>query len=176
MPSTDNKLGGLNNEQWQDLCNCVSQLEKILQSGADGVDLRRYLPPPEAPHRRAVLHELIKAELAARYRRRQGCLLDEFLRQYPELGRADDLPAGLLYEEYLVRHAVRGTSHLGRVPRPFPCSVRATCAASPAARAAGVAARRPPEFRVRHGRPPRDPFNLSHVTRRATGIPTGSRR
>jgi serine/threonine protein kinase len=103
VPSTDNKLGGLNSAQWQDLCNCVSRLEKSLQSGADAVDLRGYLPPPEAPHRRAVFYELIKAELAARYRRGQGCLLEEFLRRYPELGRADELPAGLLYEEYLVR-------------------------------------------------------------------------
>jgi hypothetical protein len=103
VSSGDNDLGVLNSEQWQDLCNCISRLEKILQSGAAEVDLRQHLPPPGAPHRRAVLHELIKTELEVRYRRRQGCLLEEFLRRYPELGRAQELPASLVYEEYLIR-------------------------------------------------------------------------
>lgn len=103
MPSIDDELGGLSSDQRRDLRDYASQLKKLLLSGADFVDLRRFLPPPEAPHRRAVLHELIKAELEVRYARGQGRQLEEFLGQYPELGGSQDLPAGLLYEEYRVR-------------------------------------------------------------------------
>jgi serine/threonine protein kinase len=103
VPLTDDELGGLNSEQWRDLRDCASRLEKVLQSGAAFVDLQGFLPPPDAPHRRAVLHELIKTELEARYSRGQGCLLEEFLERHPELGGPEDLPASLLYEEYHVR-------------------------------------------------------------------------
>jgi hypothetical protein len=93
----------LTTDQWRELQDCASRLEKTLLSGVTSVDLRRFLPPPEAPHRLAVFHELIKTELEARYRCRQGCLLEEFLRRYPELGGPAALSAGLLYEEYRLR-------------------------------------------------------------------------
>jgi serine/threonine protein kinase len=99
----ENELGGLNSDQQRDVRECASRLRKILLSGAASVDLRLLLPPPDAPHRQAVLHELIKIELEVRYARGQGCLLEDLLRQYPELGGAENLPAGLLYEEYRAR-------------------------------------------------------------------------
>ena len=81
MPSTEDELGGLNTEQWRELRDCASRLEKTLQLGAASVDLHQFLPAPDAPHRRAVLHELIKTELEARYSRGRGCLLEEFLQR-----------------------------------------------------------------------------------------------
>ena len=59
MPAT-NDLGGLNSDQWRDLRDCASRLEQTLQSGATSVNLHQFLPAPDAPHRRAVLYELIK--------------------------------------------------------------------------------------------------------------------
>jgi serine/threonine protein kinase len=103
VPSIEDELGGLNSKPRRDLRECASQLKKMLLSGADFIDLRELLPPAEVPHRRSVLHELIKTELEARYARGQGRPLEEFLRQYPELGACEDLPADLVYEEYRVR-------------------------------------------------------------------------
>jgi formylglycine-generating enzyme required for sulfatase activity len=103
VPLSEGNVGDLSGEQWQDLVDRAGQLEKVLSAGAISVDLGRFLPPPEARHRRAVLHELIKTELEARYRHHQGCLLEEFIRRYPELGGVHNLPAGLLYEEYRLR-------------------------------------------------------------------------
>ena len=55
MPLTENELGGLNSDQWRELCDCAQRLEDTLKEGALSVDLLRFLPPPGAPHRRAVL-------------------------------------------------------------------------------------------------------------------------
>jgi hypothetical protein len=101
--SIEDELGGLNSDQRRDLRDCTSQLKKLMLSGADFSDLRRFLPPPGAPHLRLVLHELIKTELEARYARGQGRPLEEFIWLYPELGSPEDLPASLLYAEYRVR-------------------------------------------------------------------------
>jgi serine/threonine protein kinase len=120
VPSTEDELGGLDSDQWRELHDCASRLEKTLLAGAAAVDLRRFLPPPEAPHRRAVLHELIKTELEARYNRHQGCLLEEYLRLYPELGGPDDLPAGLLYEEYRLRRKCGDHPALDEYRARFP--------------------------------------------------------
>ena len=67
------------------------------------MDLVRFLPPPDALHRRVVLCELIKTQLEARYRHHRGCLLEEYFRLYPELGKPEALSVGLIYEEYRVR-------------------------------------------------------------------------
>jgi serine/threonine protein kinase len=96
-------LGGLDSNQWRELQECASRLEKTLLTGAGLVDLRRFLPPPNAPHRQAVLVELVKTELEARYRNQEGFPLEEFVLRYPELGSREDLSADLVYEEYRIR-------------------------------------------------------------------------
>lgn len=107
----------------RDLRACAGRLEKALRTGSGPLDLRRFLPPRDAPHRLAVLHELIKTELEHRYLHRHGCLLEDYLRRYTELGRAEDLPAFLLYEEYRVRRRFGENPPLeeyrGRFPRQF---------------------------------------------------------
>ncbi len=103
VPATEHQPGGLNSDQWRDLQECASRLERSLQSEQDPGDLRRFLPPAGSPHRRAVLHELIKTCLEHLFRGHRGCLLEEFLRCYPELGRPEDLPPELVFEEYRVR-------------------------------------------------------------------------
>ncbi len=103
MRSSAGELGDLNSTQYRDLCDCAQLLEDTLKDGALSVDLRRYLPPPGAPHRRTFLLELIKTELEIRYRLLQKCPLEEFVRRYPELGGPEKLPPSLVYEEYRVR-------------------------------------------------------------------------
>jgi serine/threonine protein kinase len=116
-------LGGLDSLQWRELQECASRLEKTLLGGATLVDLRRFLPAPDAPHRQAVLVELVKTELEARYRARSGFPLEEFLLRYPELGTREDLPAGLIYEEYRIRRLYGDqpdlTLYRERFPRQF---------------------------------------------------------
>jgi serine/threonine protein kinase len=94
----------LDTNQWRDLQDCASRLERTLVPDADPGDLRRFLTvPPGAPHRRAVLLELIKTSLEHLYRHRRGRPLEDIVRQYPELGGSGDLPADLLLEEYRLR-------------------------------------------------------------------------
>jgi serine/threonine protein kinase len=93
----------LNSEQWLDLQERASQLEISLGADPEVIDLYRFLPPPGASHRLTVLHELIKTCLEHLYRHHRGQLLEEFLRCYPELGKPDDLPVALIYEEFRIR-------------------------------------------------------------------------
>src|SRR5206468_982346 len=86
------ELNGLDSAQQRELYDCVGQLKGLLRSGPVSVDLHAILPPPEAPHRRAVLHELIKIELETGHARQQGRLLEDFVRRYPELGTLEALP------------------------------------------------------------------------------------
>jgi serine/threonine protein kinase len=120
----DNDLGAelrsLSNEQWRDLHDRASRLEKTLQDGAESVDLRSFLPPPGAPHRRAVLHELIKTELEARYRRGEQCLLEDYLARYPELGGLAELTPSLIFEEYHVRQRLGTGAELDEYRERFP--------------------------------------------------------
>lgn len=103
MPSVDDDLAGLNGDEWRDLKQCASRLEKALMTGNTLVDLNQFLPSGESRHRRAVLIELIKTEIEARYVRGQRCLLEEYLERFTELGEASTLPASLIYEEYRAR-------------------------------------------------------------------------
>jgi hypothetical protein len=120
VPTTEDELGGLNSDQRRDLDDRARRLQSALRAGDTVIDLCRFLPPPGAPHRRAVLHELIKTELGVRYSRRQGGRLEEFLRRYPELGAPEDLPAELLYEEYRLRQTFGDRPALGEYHDRFP--------------------------------------------------------
>ncbi len=106
----------------------ASRLEHTLLGGATAVDLRHFLPAEDASHRRAVLCELVKTELEARYRRGKGQTLERFLESYPELGGRDDVPVSLLYEEYRPPATWR-PARAGRLPHPLPPPVRRADAA-----------------------------------------------
>lgn len=110
----------LSGAQWRDLEECTGRLEQALQSAVSALDLNQFLPPPGSPHRLAVLHELIKTELEARYLRGDRCLLEEYLARYPELGNRDDLPASLLYEEFHVRQRFGSRPALEEYRDRFP--------------------------------------------------------
>ncbi|MCE9530770.1 MAG: hypothetical protein K8T89_06550, partial [Planctomycetes bacterium] len=120
METNKNELGRLNSDEWRDLQNCASRLEKSLKDGDDSIDLQRFLPPPDAPHRRVVLHELIKTELEIRYLQGQTRRLEEYIVRYPELGTAESLPINLLYEEYRVRRVHGDGPELEEYRTRFP--------------------------------------------------------
>lgn len=120
LQSAEDELSDLTSEQWRDLKECASRLEKTFLAGDTSVDLQRFLPPPEAAHRRAVLIELIKTEMEARYVAGKRCLIEEFLERFPELGAAEKLPASLVYEEYRARWVYGDQPPLDDYGKRFP--------------------------------------------------------
>src|SRR5262245_36518270 len=58
---------------------------------------------PAEPWRRAVLVEMVKIDLERRWQRGSRRLVDDYLREFPELGTAETAPADLLQAEYEVR-------------------------------------------------------------------------
>lgn len=75
-----------------------------VKPGAEGPDLRDYLPDPRNSQRPSILHELIKIDLEKRWHRGQQISIEEYLSRFPELGEPAAIPATLVYEEYRVRH------------------------------------------------------------------------
>src|SRR5262249_33816819 len=67
-------------------------------------DLSAFLPAVDDPLRQVALHELIKTDLEARWRRDQVIGIEAYLEKFPELGDAASLSTTLIYEEYRVRH------------------------------------------------------------------------
>jgi hypothetical protein len=96
------------------------QLEKALQSGSADVDLARFLPPPDSRHRRAVLLELVKTAMGVLHRQKRGPKLEDFAHRYPELGKSDQLPTILIYEEYCIRMSVGDLPDLKDYRKRFP--------------------------------------------------------
>jgi serine/threonine protein kinase len=121
--SGSGELGHLETAHWEQLQNMASRFEAAWK-GADTVDLNAYLPPVGSPLRRVALHELIKTDLEARWRRGQIIGIEAYLEKFPELGNATVLSPALIYEEYRVRHLHGDKPPLGgyerRFPRQFP--------------------------------------------------------
>jgi serine/threonine protein kinase len=95
-------LGQLNTVNWRRLQELADTYHDLRRHGR-AVDFEPYLPPPESPLRRLVLHELIVVDLEVRWREHQGVRLEHYLERFPELGSAPQLPAKLIYEEFRVR-------------------------------------------------------------------------
>jgi serine/threonine protein kinase len=95
----------LASRQWQQLKQYAESFEQAWANApaSDAVALQGYLPPPNDPLRLPVLHELIKIDLEARWKRGQPIQLEQYVQQFPELGPVETIPADLIYEEYRVR-------------------------------------------------------------------------
>ncbi len=111
--------GPLDASAWDLLNEQALRLEKAWQQEAS-VDLGRFLPAPDSPLRRSFLHELIKTELALRWRARRPMCLEDYLQRFPELGDAASLPADLIYEEYRARHLYGDRPQLELYQQRFP--------------------------------------------------------
>lgn len=126
MASSDD-LGQLKSDEWLRLLELVDQVEAALKAHSS-VDLRKFLPPASSPHRYLYLCELIKTEMEIRYRQKCGQPLECYALRYPELGSLDKLPAGLVYEEFMVRqkHGDRPplVSYQMRFPHQFDAFLR----------------------------------------------------
>ncbi|MCS6853058.1 MAG: bifunctional serine/threonine-protein kinase/formylglycine-generating enzyme family protein [Gemmataceae bacterium] len=120
-PLTD--LGSLSDAQWEQLQDCADRLEQAWQkadSRTSSVSLHPFLPKPGDPLRLVVLHELVKTDLEIRWRRGRPVSLEQYLDKYPELGRAADLPASLIFEEYRIRQLHGDRPPLEQYRERFP--------------------------------------------------------
>src|SRR5262249_25167723 len=98
MPDPPNSLK-LAPPEWEQLRDLVDRFEEAWKREG-GVDLGGSLPPREAPLRGAVLRELVRTDLELCCRVGRPVDVADYFRRFPELGAADDVPAGLLFEEY----------------------------------------------------------------------------
>src|SRR5262249_200731 len=85
-----NDLGRLDSKHWSQLQDLASRFEAAWKKG-DTVDLTAFLPPVNDPLRPVALHELIKTDLEARWRRDQVIGIEAYLEKFPELGDASSL-------------------------------------------------------------------------------------
>src|SRR5262245_4531669 len=89
-----------------------------------GISLAAYLPPLEDRLRLPALHKLIPIDLDHRWSRRERVKLEDYLKDYTELGSADELPVELILAEHRVRSqhgdTVTGETYRQRFPRQYP--------------------------------------------------------
>src|SRR6266404_3424349 len=93
----------LSGADWERLEEFAERLEVLWQQAdarAERIDFQALLPPAGDRLRASVLHEFIKIDLEARWRRGQDPLLEHYLKEFPELGAVAAVPARLIYEEY----------------------------------------------------------------------------
>lgn len=119
--STPADLGNLKTSDWNLLQELLERFEKAWQE-SDSVNLADYLPPSGASLRPYALHELIKTDLAIRWKRGQFVVLDFYVEKFPELGPLAELPLDLILEEFHVRHlyASHDPPSLEEYERRFP--------------------------------------------------------
>src|SRR5260370_6488674 len=96
-------LGDLTQDEWEYLQDKLDRFEKAWRQ-ADAVDLNRFLPPSGDRLRVVALAEFIKTDLEIRWRKGQTPVLEEYLKQYPELAEDRPVLAQLVYEEFAVRN------------------------------------------------------------------------
>lgn len=116
-------LGQLKSVDWDKLQRYADRLESAWQNVAEGQagpDLQQYLPLAGDPLRVVVLHELVKTEIEIRWRRGLPTSLDHYLERLPELGKAQDLPAALVFEEFRVRQQYGDKPPLAAYKVRFP--------------------------------------------------------
>jgi serine/threonine protein kinase len=122
MANTDD-LRWLSDDERVRLSGCLSDFQQAWQTAVDcgqEVNLKPYLPPPGDRLRRVALQRLIATDLAERWRSGQHVTLEQYLRDYPELGTPADLPAPLILEEYRARKEHGPPPDLGEYQDRFP--------------------------------------------------------
>jgi serine/threonine protein kinase len=75
--------------------------------------------PPQSSVRRPLLLAMIERDLAHQWSHGREMTLDDYVRDYPEIGRAEDLPVELIASEFEIRHRY-GPVELGEYERRFP--------------------------------------------------------
>src|SRR5947209_3825890 len=88
-----------------------------------GISLAAYLPALDDRLRLLALYKLIPIDLEHRWKRRERVVLEDYFKDYPELGSLDELPVDLILAEHRVRSQHGDTtleSYRLRFPRQYP--------------------------------------------------------
>jgi tRNA A-37 threonylcarbamoyl transferase component Bud32 len=105
-------------EASQILEDLVRRFESAWQTGRPPV-IEEYLPPTEAG-RRAVLVELVHADLECRLKDGQPVRVEAYLERYPDLARDSGIVFGLVQAEYRQRCRVERGVSVAEYPKRFP--------------------------------------------------------
>lgn len=101
-PSQENRGGA--DRTWTVLAACAKQFSAAWDRQGDPPDPGRIAPSGPPAVRRIVLTELVKIDLARRWQaHREPRLLEDYLRELPELLDRGRIPVDLIYEEFHVR-------------------------------------------------------------------------
>jgi uncharacterized protein (TIGR03067 family) len=76
--------------------------------------------PADPSLRQPLLLEMVKIDLERQWQRQRRPLLEDYLRDYPELGTVDSVPADLIQAEYEIRQQFDHTADLADYVRRFP--------------------------------------------------------
>jgi predicted Ser/Thr protein kinase len=79
--------------------------------------------PPDCPWRGAALLEMVKIDLERQWQRERRVHVESYLKDYPELGTAETVPADLLQAEYEVRRQFGAPADLEEFAQRFPRQV-----------------------------------------------------
>ncbi len=84
------------------------------------MDAAKSLAPATDPLRLPILAELVKIDLERRWQSSSPLLLEDYLRQFPELGSAAAPPLDLVRAEYLARKQAGDTAEIRHFEARFP--------------------------------------------------------
>lgn len=101
--SSVGKLGQLSDAEYTDLADRVDRFHASWNPDHPA-DPDAFLPPKSAPHRSAVLIELLKTDMELRAKANLTVRVEAYLARFPGDLPATAVPASLLVEEYLIRH------------------------------------------------------------------------
>jgi eukaryotic-like serine/threonine-protein kinase len=89
---------------WEQLSVCIDAVVDAWQGAESPPDLAVHLPDGPAALRRLALVEAIKVDLEYRWQaRRWPKLIEDYLREFPELSHDGGVPCDVIYEEYHIR-------------------------------------------------------------------------
>src|SRR5688572_6316390 len=101
MAVTNAAVRDLGDRQREQLEEWLVKFEQTWAEGCVAEHVRRL--PPEGTLRFAALVEMVKIDLERNWQRGRRVAVESYLRDFPELGTTDTVPADLLQAEYEVR-------------------------------------------------------------------------
>jgi formylglycine-generating enzyme required for sulfatase activity len=113
------ELGHLTDAQYADLVERVDRFHEAWIPD-EPANPASFLPSRSAPHRFAVLIELLKTDLELRAKVHLPVRIDPYLVAFPDDLPAHNVPVTLLLEEYLVRHRFADRPPLEEYKKRFP--------------------------------------------------------
>lgn len=143
-------LDGESVATWQDDCwgqltDAVTALESAWKQ-SPFPELGQFVPADDAPHRDAILVELIKVDQEMCWRAGQHRRLEEYLRQWPELSSSRQRVANLLAAECLTRASLDVPPTSEELRSRFPDIARAIPLES--INAVAISEKRTPAYRI----------------------------